>query len=61
MHITYVVFLSHLKKLAEAGRVKYNLFIGMSNSKPAGEVGYRHPSGAPFWEVVGDEKVVLNR
>jgi hypothetical protein len=60
VHITYVVFPSHLKKLAEAGRVNYKTFVGMSDSKP-GEVGYRHPSGAPFWEVVGDEKTVLNR
>jgi hypothetical protein len=51
VHITYVVFPSHLKKLAEAGRVNYKTFVGMSDSKP-GEVGYRHPSGAPFWEVV---------
>jgi hypothetical protein len=33
----------------------------MCDSKPGEVDNYRHPSGAPFWEVVGDEKAVLNR
>lgn len=57
MHITRA-FLEHFKKFAEAGRVKHNLCIGLTDSEP-GDVG--NTFGRLFWKMPSDDKDKVNR